>query len=130
MHACGATSRIALVGYSQGAHVMTDTLAGGSLTQRALESKYSQYIEAVVAFADPRHVAGQSYDLGSATRNGLFARGARSLAKLDHFAGILRSYCNKGDPVCGGGADLNVHYAAVEDFEDVAVEFVVGLTTG
>jgi dienelactone hydrolase len=40
---CGSASRIALVGYSQGGHVMTDTMAGGSLTQGPLEDEYAQY---------------------------------------------------------------------------------------
>jgi hypothetical protein len=42
---CGAQSRIALVGFSQGGHVMTDTMAGGSLTQGPLEDEYAQYSE-------------------------------------------------------------------------------------
>lgn len=41
--ACGAASRIALVGYSQGGNVMTDALAGGVAKPDPLSTAYSQY---------------------------------------------------------------------------------------
>lgn len=107
---------------------MTDTLAGGTLTQDPIEAEYAQYVEAIIAFADPRHVAGQSYDVGTATENGIFAR-SNTLSKLNVFSSILRSYCDDDDPVCASGFDLDVHYANVDTYMDDAVNFVVGLTT-
>lgn len=106
---------------------MTDTLAGGSFTQDPIETEYSQYVEAVVAFADPRHVADQSYDRGTATQDGIFARDS-TLDNLNVFSSILRSYCDKNDPVCARGFDLDVHYANVDTYMNDAVNFVVGLT--
>lgn len=106
---------------------MTDTLAGGSFTQKPLESEYSQYVEAVVAFADPRHVADQSYDRGTATRDGIFRR-ISTLDNLNEFSDILRSYCDFNDPFCASGLDLDVHYANVDTYMNDAVNFVVGLT--
>lgn len=107
---------------------MTDTLAGGSATQGPIEAEYAQYVEAVVAFADPRHNAGQSYDVGTATTDGLFARDS-TLAKLNEFSSILRSYCDDNDPFCARGLDLSVHEGTVDKYMDDAVNFVVGLTT-
>lgn len=40
---CGASSRIVLLGYSQGGNVMTDALAGGVLKPSPLEDSYHQY---------------------------------------------------------------------------------------
>ena len=43
--ACGASSRIVLMGWSQGGNVMTDTLAGGVLKPDPLGDEYHQYSE-------------------------------------------------------------------------------------
>jgi acetylxylan esterase len=40
---CGASSKIALLGYSQGGNVMTDALAGGVLKPTPLSSAYTKY---------------------------------------------------------------------------------------
>jgi acetylxylan esterase len=41
--ACGAASRIVLLGYSQGGNVITDALAGGILKPTPLAASYHQY---------------------------------------------------------------------------------------
>lgn len=41
--ACGDSSRIVLIGYSQGGNVMTDLLAGGVDKPAPLDDYYSQY---------------------------------------------------------------------------------------
>lgn len=41
--ACGAASRIALLGYSQGGNVVTDTLAGGLDKPAPIDVKYKPY---------------------------------------------------------------------------------------
>jgi len=40
---CGASSRVVLLGYSQGGNVMTDALAGGVLKPAPLTSAYTKY---------------------------------------------------------------------------------------
>lgn len=40
---CGDKSRIALIGFSQGGNVITDTLSGGILKPSPLEAKYRRY---------------------------------------------------------------------------------------
>ncbi|KAF7190021.1 Acetylxylan esterase 2 [Pseudocercospora fuligena] len=126
--ACGSASRIALVGYSQGGNVMTDTLAGGTGKPDPIAQEYAQYIEAAVVFGDPRFNAGQAYSAGNSTSDGIFARDS-SLAALGAYAGILRSYCDEDDPFCASGDNLDVHYATVEKYTQAATDFVVGLTT-
>ena len=43
VNACGSSSRIALIGYSQGGNVMTDALAGGVDKPAVLTTAYTQY---------------------------------------------------------------------------------------
>ncbi|KXS95325.1 hypothetical protein AC578_5267 [Pseudocercospora eumusae] len=126
--ACGSASRIALVGYSQGGNVMTDTLAGGTGKPQPIAKEYAQYIKAAVVFGDPRFKAHQAYSAGTSTRDGIFARQGSSAA-LNAYAGILRSYCDEDDPFCASGHNLNVHHATVQKYMQAATDFVVGLTT-
>ncbi|KJX96523.1 acetylxylan esterase like protein [Zymoseptoria brevis] len=123
---CGESSRIALVGFSQGAHVMTDTMAGGTLTQGPIEDGYARYIVAIVAFGDPRYNDGQSYNVGTADNDGIFAR-IGSLPRLNRYAGILRSYCDRGDPICARGLLADVHSNGPRKYATQAAEFVAGL---
>lgn len=41
--ACGSSSRVALIGYSQGGNIMTDALAGGVDKPDPLTTDYTQY---------------------------------------------------------------------------------------
>ena len=47
-------------------------------------------------FGDPTFTVGQSFDSGTATKSGIFARsvGGSSLALLNTYASILQSYCD------------------------------------
>jgi acetylxylan esterase len=50
--ACGSKSKIALIGYSQGGNVMTDTLAGGVAKPSPISSAYSKYSMWIGHWAD------------------------------------------------------------------------------
>ncbi|KAI2627125.1 putative acetylxylan esterase 2 precursor [Xylaria nigripes] len=122
--ACGDSSRIALLGYSQGGNVMTDALAGGVLKPAPLTSDYAQYIVAVTVFGDPTYTTGQSFDVGNSTSDGIFSRGDDSLELLNTYADVLQSYCMDGDPFCALGLSLDVHSAEVQTFAQQAVQFI------
>ncbi|KAI0153096.1 acetyl xylan esterase [Xylariaceae sp. FL1272] len=121
---CGSASKIALMGYSQGGNVLTDVLAAGVAKPAPLGTEYTQYIKAVAVFGDPTFTVGQSFDVGNATKSGIFSRGGDSLAMLNTYADVLQSYCMVHDPVCAFGDDLDVHYAEVSTFADAAVAFI------
>ncbi|KAI1429111.1 carbohydrate esterase family 5 protein [Xylaria sp. FL1777] len=125
--ACGASSRIVLLGYSQGGNVMTDALAGGVLKPDPLSSQYKSNIRAVVTFGDPTFTVGQSFDVGNATKSGIFSRGGDSLEMLSTYGNVLQMYCMVHDPVCATGDDLNVHYAEVDAFATAATNFIVSI---
>ncbi|WPG99782.1 carbohydrate esterase family 5 protein [Acrodontium crateriforme] len=89
--ACGDSSRIVLLGFSQGGNVMTDVLAGGVDKPAPISDEYGQYITGVAVFGDPTFTVGQSFDRGNATQSGIFARsvGGSSLALLNTGLHIL-----------------------------------------
>lgn len=127
VNACGDSSRIALIGFSQGGNVMTDALAGGVDKPTPIGAPYTDYITAVTVFGDPSFTAGQSFDVGTSTSDGIFAReeGGASLALLNTYADILQSYCNTGDIYCASGDDSSVHSQEVPDYESAAAAFIV-----
>ncbi|KAI8945313.1 putative acetylxylan esterase 2 precursor [Xylaria longipes] len=126
--ACGASSRIVLLGFSQGGNIMTDALAGGVAKPDPLGEEYRQNIKSVVAFGDPTYTTGQSFDFGNATKSGIFSRGGDSLAKLNTYASVIRSYCSVHDPVCATGDSLAVHSAEVPTYAMNAAEFIVSIS--
>ncbi|EMF15189.1 carbohydrate esterase family 5 protein [Sphaerulina musiva SO2202] len=124
--ACGEDARIALIGYSQGGNVMTDTLAGGTGKPEPIAESYRKNIVGVAVFADPRFNAGKAYSRGTSTEDGIFGRDS-SAAALDTWADVLVSYCDADDLFCASGGSLDVHYAAVEKYSQQAADFIIGL---
>ncbi|ROS31174.1 cutinase family protein [Cellulomonas sp. PhB150] len=92
---CSSATRVVLVGYSQGAHIIGDTLSKGQPIQLSATAKAR--IKAVVLFGDPTYRAGESFNSVKRTRSGMFPRGAGQLAA---FASRIRSYCYAGDRFC------------------------------
>lgn len=130
VNSCGG--KIVLVGFSQGANVITDTLAGGVDKPTPISPSYAAYITAVTVFGDPSFTHGQSFDVGTDTSSdGIFAReeGGSSLALLNTYAGKLRSYCDTGDVYCASGDDSNAHSQEVPTWGTTAVDFIVSLST-
>jgi hypothetical protein len=90
--------KLALVGFSQGAHVVGDVLSKnvGGLTQTEFSS-----IRAVALIADPRFNSREPFATGDNLqrgRNGLL--GARSPGDLNGVSGRIRSWCRSKDLVC------------------------------
>lgn len=79
-------------------------------------------------FGDPRFNAGQPTSAGNSTSSGIFARDS-SLALLNTYSNILRSYCDEGDPFCSSDLDLEVHFEIVEKYAAAATAWVVGLAS-
>ncbi|PGH11548.1 hypothetical protein AJ79_04806 [Helicocarpus griseus UAMH5409] len=121
--ACPDT-KFVLMGYSEGAHVIGDTLCGGLLT-REIDSVIGGKVAAIIFMADPRHVANEPINVGTASRNGLFPR--PSFNSCSNYYSRMKSYCDAGDWVCDSGLNRDVHSAVVEKYRAVAVAFVNGL---
>ncbi|KAM3425950.1 hypothetical protein MY4824_010134 [Beauveria thailandica] len=126
---CGNTSKIALVGFSQGGNVMTDLLAGGVLKPAPLDPKYYKNIVAVTVFGDPTFAPNQTYDYGTNAHGsgGIFTRAhnAGELAKLNALADKIASYCDTDDIVCADGTSSEVHSNEVAAHAQEAADFIV-----
>lgn len=119
-----------LLGYSQGAEVSLDVIAGNPEvggTVQPVSTSISSHVVAIANFGDPGHVVGQSWDLGSATRNGLFPRGSAPLQLLSAFGGSskIAAWCDFNDPYCAGGINLSVHLTYLNRYQNAAANFVL-----
>lgn len=125
-----------LLGYSQGAEVSMDVIAGNSElsggTVAPVSTSISSHVVAIANFGDPGHVVNQPWDLGTATLNGLFPRSASQLMLLSAFGGSskIASWCDSGDPYCASGFNLNVHLTYLNRYQNAAASFVLGKIGG
>jgi len=123
-----------LLGYSQGAQVSMDVIAGNAEvggTVAPVSTAISSHVVAIANFGDPGHVVNQSWDLGTATRNGLFPRNSSELQLLSAFGGSkIASWCDSGDPYCASGTNLNVHLTYLNRYQNAAASFVLSKIGG
>lgn len=131
---CPAQKEV-LLGYSQGAEVSLGVIAGNSEvggTVAPVSTSVSSHVVAIANFGDPGHVVGQPWDLGTATRNGLFPRSASQLQLLAAFGGSskIASWCDFNDPFCADGANLAVHLTYLNRYQNAAASFVLSKIGG
>lgn len=127
--------KIVLAGYSQGAHVILDVLGGGGggslgATTPPIASNIASHVVAAISFGDPRHVTGQSFDLGTSNHNGLFPRTSAQLQVLSGFAPKINAYCDTQDEFCDSGTSLQVHLTYLDRYQNAAAAFVLGKIGG
>lgn len=103
--ACPET-RFVLAGYSQGANVIGDALAGRGRAAPAIPAELASRVSAVLLFGDPTFTAGEPFNVTDGTRSGLFARGSGLLAVV---ADRTQSFCNRNDRFCQGGTSVAAH---------------------
>ncbi|KAM5381709.1 hypothetical protein ACJZ2D_002929 [Fusarium nematophilum] len=121
--------KIAVLGYSQGGQVASDSFCGGAgdgfSDNKALPTDFVKgSVVAIIIFGDPSHVANASYNLGTSNNDGIFARDDIKLCE-DEYSDIIRSYCDTGDTYCDQGNDTDVHGEYMTKYGDDAADFVV-----
>ncbi|MFD4351732.1 cutinase family protein [Nocardia sp. NPDC058518] len=90
--------RLVLLGYSQGARVIGNTLAAPTtLTEQA-----AARIGAIALFGSPVFNGAEPYNRGTFDP-ALSGTGPLRVGALSEFADRLRDYCHAGDRVCQGG---------------------------
>jgi acetylxylan esterase len=126
--------KIVLLGYSQGAQVVGDVLAGGgggSLGAQSapIPAADAAKVIAAIQFGDPRHQPNLSpIDLGTDPgAQGIFP--VVSGQSRAAFGAVLRSWCDTGDPFCAGGLNLNAHLQYTQKYDTAANTFVKGRLT-
>ncbi|KAL6868778.1 hypothetical protein ACO1O0_000096 [Amphichorda felina] len=126
--ACPDT-KVAVMGYSQGAQVATDAFCGGGDNgfdnEAALPNKLvHSSVVAIVLFGDPSHIANATYNKGTSKNDGIFDRDDISVCE-DKLADRIVSYCDTGDVYCDAGDDRAVHGEYIERYGDEVVDFIV-----
>ena len=129
-------TKVVLMGYSQGAHVVLDVLGGGQggslgTATAPISTSIGSHVIAVATYGDPRHVPNQSFNAGTSTRNGRFPRSATQLNVLNaNYASKIRAWCDANDTFCDGGSSLNVHLTYLNRYQNAAASFVLGKVGG
>ncbi|KAF8158071.1 carbohydrate esterase family 5 protein [Crassisporium funariophilum] len=122
--------KIVLVGYSQGAQVIGDAVAGGGgavglgAATPPVSASVSNKVVAIVQMGDPRHVPGQSFDRGTSVRAGLFPRAANQQYSATLQPRIM-SFCDFNDPFCDSGLDVEVHLTYLNRDQNTAAQFIL-----
>ncbi|KXS94292.1 hypothetical protein AC578_6797 [Pseudocercospora eumusae] len=127
-------TKLVVSGYSEGANIIGDILAGGTCGAfNALDqnSGASCNIAAALLFGDPQHLPNQPYNVLNGTAG--VGGGGRTEAQaqiLESYTPRLRSYCQYDDLVCapGLGADtVEAHTNYFEYYSEDAASWVAGL---
>lgn len=91
-----SSSKVVMMGFSQGAQIVGDALGGGGIQG---VSKFSppvgraitDQVSAVVMYGDPRHVVRAPFNVGSATTDGVSFPGLLMMTNIDSFQIFPRS---------------------------------------
>jgi hypothetical protein len=134
VHNCPNQKEV-LLGYSQGAEVSMDVIAGNSEvsgTVSPVSTAISSHVVAIANFGDPGHVVGAPWDLGTARLHGLFPRSSTQDTLLSAFGGSskIAAWCDSNDPYCASGANLTVHLTYLNRYQDAAASFALGKIGG
>ncbi|KDR80063.1 hypothetical protein GALMADRAFT_1177279 [Galerina marginata CBS 339.88] len=122
--------KIVLVGYSQGAHVIGDAVAGGGGVSglgpatAPVAASVANKVVAIIQMGDPRHVPSQTFDRGTSTKAGVFPRAASQQYSATLQPRIL-SFCDANDEFCDSGNSVQVHQTYLNRYQNTAAAFVL-----
>ncbi|KAI1488781.1 cutinase-domain-containing protein [Biscogniauxia mediterranea] len=122
------STKIVMVGYSQGAQITDDAFCGGpdgtslSTTEASVSAGVSSMVAAIILMGDPRHVDGLPYNVGNATAGGFAAR--PSGFSCPAFENIIQAYCDAEDPFCAKGTSMATHQGYGREYGQQAFKFV------
>ncbi|KAF5008507.1 hypothetical protein FDECE_5207 [Fusarium decemcellulare] len=123
-------TKMILVGFSQGAHIIADVMCGASSdgfpATKPQPKNISNKVAAVVLMGDPSTTKGQPFHMGSSHGDGIFPR--QRPGGCQCISDRTVSFCDAGDPFCeAGGSSLDVHMNYVTVYADVATDFAVSM---
>ncbi|VUC21182.1 unnamed protein product [Clonostachys rosea] len=115
------STKIVLIGYSQGGQIIDNALCGGqgaTLSGNALAA-----VKAAIFMGDPHNRAGLPYNVGTCTAGGFAARPA-GFTCSPYNPSLIQSYCDAADPYCCNGNDANHHQQYVNIYGQQALAFI------
>ncbi|KAK6497608.1 hypothetical protein TWF481_012014 [Arthrobotrys musiformis] len=122
------STKLVLVGYSQGGQISENAFCGGgdtniglSDTSTPINAAALAQVKAVILMGDPRFTAGAPYNVGSCTAQGFAPRPAGWRCPSGD---KVQSYCDARDPYCCTGSDANVHQGYGSQYGAAALAFV------
>lgn len=122
------STKLVLVGYSQGGEIMDAALCGGgdpnqgvTNTSVRLSSSAVNMVKAAIFMGDPMFKAGLSYDVGTCAAGGFDARPAGFYCPS---ASKIQSYCDSSDPYCCNGNNAATHQGYGSEYGSQALAFV------
>jgi len=153
------TTKLVLVGYSQGGQIMDNALCGGDdanigLTNTAvpISAAAVSMVRAAIFMGDPRYIPGLSYNVGTCQASGVsplppsplppplllllfpLTQRAQFAPRPAGFqcpsAAKIQSYCDAADPYCCTGSDAATHQGYATKYGQRALAFVNGRLAG
>ncbi|KAK5120601.1 carbohydrate esterase [Meristemomyces frigidus] len=119
------STKLVLVGYSQGAEIFDNALCGGGDPNQGITSSCSiasYNIKAVIWMGDPRYETGAPYNVGSCMAGGFDARPAGQTC--GSYNSLIQSYCDASDPYCCNGSNAATHSGYGSEYGSAALTFV------
>jgi len=129
-------TKVVLLGYSQGAHVVGDVLGGGQggslgTATAPIAANIAGHVTAAATFGDPRHVTnGPNFNQGTSRANGQFPRSSTQVNRLNAFSPRVRAWCDANDTFCSSGTSMQVHLTYLNRYQNDAERFVLGRIGG
>ncbi|KAF2088930.1 carbohydrate esterase family 5 protein, partial [Saccharata proteae CBS 121410] len=118
------STKIVLLGYSQGGEVTGDVLCGSIPNHGIYANKPTSTVVAAITMGSPAHVTGLPWDVGTSTTSGIFPR-LNTTACLP-YTNRLQEYCDTDDYYCASGTNAgSVHTGYVDRYGGVAAGYVV-----
>ncbi|CDM34821.1 CAZyme family CE5 [Penicillium roqueforti] len=122
------STKLVLVGYSQGGEIMDAALCGGGVPNQGYSNSAVQLstsavnmVKAAIFMGDPLYVAGLSYDVGTCAARGFDARPSGFFCPS---ASKIQSYCDSTDPYCCNGSNAATHQGYGAEYGAQAIAFV------
>ncbi|RAL66664.1 hypothetical protein DID88_006349 [Monilinia fructigena] len=122
------STKLVLVGYSQGGQIMDDAFCGGGDTNEGLtdtripiQASAVNMIKAAIFMGNPRYIYGFSYEVGTCRAQGFAPRPSGFSCPS---GSKIKSYCDAADPYCCNGSDANTHQGYGTEYGQQALAFV------
>ncbi|KAB8230450.1 cutinase [Aspergillus alliaceus] len=122
-------TKLVLVGYSQGAHIIDDAMCEGGDTYMGISNitapipiAVGSHVKAMIWMGSPRHTPGAPYNVGTSNAPGFDPRLTGQICAP--YTNIIQSYCDDADPYCSDGDNETLHMNYGQTYGLAALQFV------